>query len=148
MEDGGSAARRRFDIEAVHEPPRAQNAQPHAGAGRIFAAQNALQIANAGAAIQDADEEDLGRRLAFHHELDTAAARVLKRIAGDLRNRRGQPGLLLRVEAQQRRDLAGALARGHHVLFVSNFARKNRQAHSSGLASCATTTVTSSWPRI
>jgi hypothetical protein len=85
----------------------------------------AVQIADAGAPVRDADDEDLRRRLALHGELHAAAAGILKCVARDLRYGRGEPGLLLTVEAQQRRNLARALAGGHYVLFVSDFSVQN-----------------------
>ena len=80
---------------------------------------------------RDADQEDLAASSALERELDPAAARVLERVARDLGDRRGEPGLVLGVEAEQRGDLPGALARQHDVVLEPDRDREQRAAHAA-----------------
>ena len=77
---------------------------------------------------------------------DPPAAGILERVARDLRDRRRDPGLLLAVEAEQRGDLPGALAREHDVLLGPDLGREDRGGHGRSTSRPATT-VTSSRPR-
>ena len=98
------------DLECVHQPPRAEQPDPHPGRGLVRTGQHRLQVGDAGTAVAGHDDEALRRRLAGQAELDLAAARVLVGVAGDLRDRGGDPRLVLRVEADQLGQPAGAAA--------------------------------------
>ena len=66
------------------------------------------------------DDEELRRALAFDRELDLAAAGVAEGVARDLGHRGRDARLVLRLEAEQRGELARALARDHDVLLVAD----------------------------
>ena len=89
-----------------------------------------------------------GAVLAFEQILDLAAAGVVEGIARDLGNRGRDAGLILRVEAEQPGDLAGALARGDRIVLVADADREDGDNGSCLYAAFATTTVASSLPRV
>ena len=97
---------------------------------------------------RDHDDEALCRCLPGQAELDRAAARILIGVAGDLRDRGGDAGLVLRVEAEQFGKPAGAAAHQDDV----GLAQRSRSA-AGGIhgalytAARITTTEASSRPR-
>ncbi len=141
-----AAARRRVDVERVHEALGADDAEAHARGGLVPAAQDRVELGDAGPAIPDADGEDLGPRLAFHGEVDPPTAAVADGVARDLGHRGGDPCLILRVEAEQRGQLAGALAAADDIVLARHGHGQQRQAHAA--SSLQTTTVASSRPRV
>ena len=84
------------------------------------------RFANPGAVVGHFDNEQLRRGAPFHRVLDSAAARVVESVAGNLGNRGRDAGLILRVEAQQPGDLPGALAGVHRIVLVANVSGKDR----------------------
>ena len=94
------------DVEAVEQALRPEDPHAHAGRGPIPAGQDLVQRRDARALVADPDHQHLGRRVPLDRELRATAARVAQGIARDLRRRRGDTGLSLRVEAQPRRQLA------------------------------------------
>ena len=144
--DGGSALRR-SDLELVHQPSGAEDADPQAGRRVVPAVEDRLEVLDPRAPLVDADQKARRGRRA-DQELDPAAARVLEGVAGDLRDRRGDPRLVERGEAQQAGDLAGALPRQDDVGFQADLQGQEGHAHGRlSPRSRATTTVTSSRPR-
>ena len=86
-----------------------------------------------------------GAALIVHQELDPAAAGVLEGVAGDLRNRGGDPRLILVLQAKQPGDLPGALPSEDDILLQANLHVEKVLAHESAPSSSrATSTVTSS----
>ncbi len=102
-----------------------------------------IEVGDAWPAIGDDDFEPLGRRLAAKAELDPAPAGIFERVARDLRDRSGDPRLILRFEADQLGEPAGALAHQHDVGLGRE--RQDQQAgvHEARIAA----TVASSRPR-
>src|SRR5262249_47522430 len=94
--------------------------------------------------IAHPDEEHLGRRAALDRELDPAALRIGEGVARDLRHCGRDPGAILRVEAEELRDLARPLAGEDYVPLVADHHRQEAWGH---VSSRATTTVVSSRPR-
>ena len=60
----------------------------------------------------------------LHGEFDPSSFGVIEGVAGDLRNRRGDAGLLRRVETECRGQLPGALPTEHHVVLQTNLQRE------------------------
>ena len=87
------------------------------------------RIGNAAAAIGDDDLQHLRRSVAAQPILDAPAGGVLQRITDDLRDRSGDPRLILPVEAKQRGDLAGALTRQDDVGFALDRDEEQPYAH-------------------
>ena len=82
--------------------------------------QNRLEVGDAGTAVAGHDDKALCRWLPGQAELDGAAARILIGVAGDLRDRGGDPRLVLRVEADQFGKPAGAAANRDDVRLGSD----------------------------
>ena len=106
-----------LDVDPVHQAPRAEDAEAHAGGRVVSPGQDAVQLGDAGAAVAYAHQQDLGRGRAFNGKLDHAVAGVIVDIARQLGNRGRDAHLVLAAEAAQRGHLARALARGDDVEF-------------------------------
>jgi len=132
------------DFETIHEPPRTHDSQTHPGFGSVLAAEDFIHIDDAGAPVGNVDDEDLGRSGPFHEEFRAAAGSILEGVAGDLGDGGREARLLLGVETEQTRDLAGALMSGNHILLVADFGIQNGKHYRSVPASRTTATVTSS----
>ncbi len=139
--DHGPAPGLRRDLETVHQPARADDPQAHAGGRLVAAVEDVVEICDPWSLVADLDQE-----LGLVHRVDRVgrppAARVLKRVACELGHCSGHSGLVLRIESQQRRDLASALARDDDVLLALDRHGRNRPRHAR-----ATTAVASSRPR-
>ncbi len=144
--DRGSGAWGRIDLEPVHQPFRADNAEPHTGLRLVAAFEDSGQVGDTRAAIDDFHHEQLGLGAAFHQKLDPAAVRVVERVAGNLGNSGRDARLILRVESQQPGDLTRALTRVDRIVLLTNLSGKDRKAHCT-YAALATSTVASSRPR-
>ena len=59
-------------------------------------------------------------KTAVNREFDPAAVRVPERVASNFRYGRSDPGLLLRIEAEETGDSPGSLTGGDYVLFRAN----------------------------
>src|SRR6185369_2867021 len=75
-ETHGGAAGRRRDREAVHEPLRPRDAEPHAGVGAVATLEHRPQVGDAAATIGHLDRQELRDRHALDAERHLAAARV------------------------------------------------------------------------
>ena len=107
----------------------------------VAAVEDVVEICDPWSLVADLDEE-LGLVYRVDRVARPPAARVLKRVACELGHCGGDPGLVLRIEAQQRRDLASALAGDHDVLLALDRHGRQRLGHAR-----ATTAVASSRPR-
>ena len=136
----------RLDGELVHQPPGADDPEPHPRRRTVLAVHDAREVGDAGTGVADADDEELGTRLALHPEVHLAAAGIGEGVARDLGHGRRDAGLLLHVEAEERGDLPGALAGRHHVVLVVDRHGQHGDAHRA--TPLATTTATSSCPRL
>ena len=148
--DRGPPARRGLDVKAVHEAPRAHDAEAHPRLGPVRPVEDGLELGDPGPPVADVDEQDLRRRLSLHHELDRAAAAVAEGVARDLRHGGGEASLVLEVEAEQRGDLARALPGGDDIVLPRDRHGQHRPAHAALPMgrSRATTTATSSRRRL
>ena len=126
----------RFDLKLIHQPARADDPQAHPRGRLVSALENRVQIPNSRTRVDDFDDEQLRRGAAFQQIFDPASSGIIERIARDFRDRRRDSGLILRIETQQTRDLAGALPRSHGVVFVPDGCGKNA-ADSSRPVSCS-----------
>jgi hypothetical protein len=56
---------------------------------------------------------------------------ITKRIARNFRHRRGDSGLVLRIESDQARNLSSPLARGHDIILILQGDIDDRAAHTA-----------------
>src|SRR6185503_19119063 len=132
----------RLDLEGVHQPLGADQAQPETGARAVLAAENRRQLDNAGALIAHRDGQQLGSAPALDRELHPSSTRVADGVACDLGDGGGNPCLGLDVEAEQLGDLPGALAGIDDVVLPADV--DGEDVELSHGAHRATTTVASS----
>jgi hypothetical protein len=145
--DLGTAPVRRAYVELVHEASGAHDAHAHAGAGPVAAVQDEIQIRDARSVVGNADKEQLRRAFAFERKVDVAAACVAECVAGDLRHCGRHAHLILRLEAEQPRNLPRALPDGDDVLLETQRDRDDARTHDQTAVFRSTTTVASSRPR-
>ena len=149
-DDRGAEAGRRFDLELVHQPPGADDAETHAGLRLVAAFEDFVADSRMpGPRSLTLNHEQLRPRQPFDQKFHSAASRVVECIAGDFGDGCRDASLILRSKAEQPRDLPGALARVHRVVLGANFGGENGKtsSDSGSHAPLATTTVASSWPR-
>ena len=138
----------RRDVECIHQPPGAEQPDAHPRHGLVRTGQNRRQVGDAGTAVAGHDDEALRRRLAGQAELDVAAARIFIGVAGDLRDRGGDPRLVLRVEPDQFGQPAGAAADRDDVRLGSDHDPQQAGIHGAlYTAARIATTEASSRPR-
>ena len=111
--DGGPLAGLGVDREGVHQPAGADEAEAHAGRGRVLPAQHGVEVGDARPAVLDGDVEGA----AVDGEQGRPAAGVLDGVPGDLAHGRGEANLVLGVEPEEGGDLPGPLAGEDHVAF-------------------------------
>jgi hypothetical protein len=131
----GRAVRIRRDLEPVHQPPGAGEPEPHARRRAVASLEHRGDVPDARPPIVHLDHEELRRRRALQPEDDLPAVRVAKCVARDLGDRGRDARLVLRVELEQRGDLARALARQHDVGLVPEPDREQRVRHAAALRS-------------
>ena len=124
---GGAGPGARLDLEPVAQPPGAEDAQPHAGGGAIAAVEHVRSAWRCPGPRSRTRDHQRGRRRASSSNVTLPPRGVLEGVAGDLRDRRRQPGLVLRVEAEQPRDLARPLAGEHDVVLASDLGGEDRE---------------------
>ena len=101
---------RRLDLEAVHQPPGADDARgPCRSASRTGRRGSACRSSIPGPRSRTRISEARGR-LGVDQELDPAAAGVLEGVAGDLRDGGGDPRLVLRGRSRAGRRSGGRAA--------------------------------------
>jgi hypothetical protein len=142
-----AAAGLALHLEPVHEPPGPEEPEAHARLRAVVAGEDVLEVRDARPLVGDLHDEHLRSRGPFHAEEGAADLRIAEDVARDLRNRGGDARLVLVVEAEERRDLAGALAREHHVVLEADLEREEGHVHGETSRGRATMTVTSSRPR-
>jgi hypothetical protein len=91
--------------------------------------QDALEIGDARAMVFDFNYQGLRRGLAIYQKLDSAAARVIERIARDFRHGGGDARLILGLETQQPRYLSRAPPRSDYVVLILDRDCQNRPSH-------------------
>jgi hypothetical protein len=112
--------------------------------------QHQRQVGDSGSLVGDADDEDLRARLAFEEELRLASARMPDDVARHFGHGGGQPHLILRIEAEEARELPGPLSRHDHVLLLAKLDGEQLCAHECSPCEAigfSASTVTSSVPR-
>jgi hypothetical protein len=129
----------------VHQATGADNAKPHTGRRPVAPGEDVVELPYPRPLVGDRNREDLRRLLPFDGKLHPAAARIRISVPDDLGDRCGDSRLLGGVEAERRGDLAGTLPGEDDVVLMGDADGKERVAHA---ASRATTTVTSSRPRL
>jgi len=139
------------DLEMIHQPARADEAEPHPGLRAVLAVEDRVEVGDALALVADADREQLRHGARIDHEFGAAAAGVAVGVAGELGDRGGDAGLVLRHEAEQLGDAARALAHRDHVALALDRHRHDRPAFRGlrhGGHHLATSTVVSSRRRV
>jgi hypothetical protein len=127
-QDHARPLRAALDVEPIHQPPGADDPQPHPGLRPVAPVQDPRQLGDPGAVIRHRRGE--GRRIPrLGGELDPAAARVAVGVAADLRHGRGDARLVAGVEAEEGRDLPGALAGEDHVRLAPDLDGQDRVPH-------------------
>ena len=131
------------DLEPLREPARTADPEPHAGGRPVAAVEHLGQVRNARPFVGNAHQAG-GLASTVHQQRGPPAAGVLERVARDLRNAGRDTGLVLRIEAEQPRELAGALVDQHDVLLAPDVGPEQQAlGHAAGDV-LATTTVLSS----
>src|SRR6185295_16697026 len=111
------------------------------------AGEDGVEIRDAGPGIVHLYGEELRRALALDRELDLSAARIAEGVARDLGHRGGDAHLVLRVEADQRRDLSRPLPRAHDVVLVAQGDGHDADGHRTASSLRTAATMASSLPR-
>ena len=87
-----------------------------------------MEVLNPGAVVAHLHREALRAvARALDGKADPPPASVFVCVAGELRHRRGEPRLVLTVEAQELGDLPRALPREHDVVLVAELDGQQRQ---------------------
>ena len=122
--------RRRVDGEPVGQAPGADQADPEAGGRLIAPVEDLIEVRDAGPVVLHADEQ-VGLAVGHQLELDPAAVGVLHRVAGQLRDDRGEANLILAVESEVLGDLARPPPGEHDVLTASKLDTQQRCVHAA-----------------
>src|SRR6187399_441668 len=96
-------------MEMIHQPPRADEAEPHAAWRLIPAVENVLKRGYPLALVADADFERLHRRARVDEELGPATARIAEGVTGQFGHRSRDP------HRDNRPGFAVCRHRGHHL---------------------------------
>ena len=118
FEDDARAGLSRFNGEAIHQPPRADDAEPHSRGRLVAAAHHVVEVRDSGSLVLDADYQLLRTRFEIQLEPHGAMAGIAKGVTNDLGHGSRQARLLGGIEFEQPGNLRRALARGHDVLIV------------------------------
>src|SRR5512133_175926 len=113
--DRGSLVDLGADLELVHEPPRARQAQPHAPVAAVAVLKGALEVRDAWADVTSDHRHPLTTVIADQADQDLAAVGEHHDVAGDLGDGGGDDSELGRREPGPGGELAALLAGGHHV---------------------------------
>lgn len=118
-------------VERVSEPPRAEDPHTHARCRAIAAVENGGEFSDSWPGVLDAQDEvrRVGSVALAHGaegEADATTAAVAEGVARDLGHCGREPRLLLRVDAEQGRDLARALPREDDILLVAQLDGEDR----------------------
>src|SRR5512132_3879065 len=113
--DGGSLVALRGDLELVHQPPRAGQAQPHPAVAAVAVGEGALEVRDARPGITGDHGHSLTAVLPDQADDDVATFGEHHDVAGDLGDGGGDDGELGRREARLGGQLTALLAGGHHV---------------------------------
>src|SRR4029453_11236651 len=113
--DGGSLVDLRGDLELVHQPPRARQAQPHPAVAAVAVLEGPLQVRDARPRITSDHGHSLTTVLADPADDDLATFGEHHDVAGDLGDGGGDDGACGAREAGLGGELAALLAGGYHV---------------------------------
>src|SRR5260221_80168 len=113
--DRGALARRRDDIELVHQAARAREPESQAARCRKAVLHRPRDVGNARPLIARDDDDAAAIAVEHDAERDRAAARVIEDVARDFRDRGRNHRLVAGAEADLLGQLAAALPRTHHV---------------------------------
>src|SRR5689334_21403204 len=145
------AGGRRLDVKVVHEPPRANEAEPHAAWRLVPSVEDILKRGYSFALIADPYFQRLHRGIGIDEELSPAAAGIAKGVTGQFGYGRRDPRLVLPFKAQHLGDAPSPLPDRNNVAFRFDRNGDNRPA----LVGCChrrhhlqTSTVASSRPRL
>lgn len=129
--NGRTATSLRLDMEAIHQPFSAEQANPHSGVGNVFPVENFIQVRDALAFVPDCDDEHV-LRIVLQNEFSSSTTAVLESIAGNLGDGGGNSGLVLSVELKCGRESTSFLPHQHDIIFDADVERKKIEDRQSG----------------
>src|SRR5829696_3384285 len=118
--DGGSLVDLGGDLELVHQPPRAGQAEPHPAVAAVAVLEGALEVRDARPGVTGDHGHSLTTVLPDQADDDLAAFGEHHDVAGDLGDGGGDDGELGRREARLGGQLTALLAGTHPVLLRSS----------------------------
>src|SRR5262249_23599484 len=114
--DDGTAADRRHQVELVHEPTGAGQAETEAAGGGVAVGEGKLHIGYARTFVGEDEPDPAPEPVAHRLDLDVPAAAVGERVAGQLARRRDELRLVDEAELGRHRGRPYQLAHADDVV--------------------------------